>query len=38
MFAPVQEQKKRQLQLSRLELSYFNRDLQSAMRDEGSMK
>ena len=29
---------KRQLQLSRLKPSYFNRDLQIAMRDEGSRK
>ena len=27
--------KKRQLQLSRLKLSYFNRDLQIVMRNEG---
>ena len=35
-FSPVQKQKKttkRQLQLSRLKLSYFNGDLQIAMRD-----
>ena len=31
-------EKKTQLQLSRLKLSYFNRDLQIAMRDEGSRK
>ena len=38
-FAPVQEQKKkRQLQLSRLKPSYFNRDPQIAMCDEGSRK
>ena len=30
------KKKKRQLQLSRLKLSYFNRDLQIAMRDKGS--